>query len=66
MVRMMRCPICKADVVSETDVEDREKITCTRCQADLVVRDKKAFKGFDLLGAGDIRPSNSSEVENFL
>ncbi len=53
MPNMMLCPICGNEVMPESDGKEGEIVSCQKCGTDLRVRDKKAFKSFDLPGAGD-------------
>lgn len=54
MPNMMVCPICDDEVMPESEGTDGEVVTCGNCKTDLVVRDKKAFKSFDLVGTAEL------------
>jgi DNA-directed RNA polymerase subunit RPC12/RpoP len=51
MSLMLKCPICKEEVISSGDAEDGDGIECENCGTILVVRDKRSFKSLELMGS---------------
>ncbi|MFH0961175.1 MAG: hypothetical protein V1820_00635 [archaeon] len=61
MPNMLVCPICGDEIMPELEGNDGEVLTCDNCGADLVVRDKKAFKSLDLVGLKELSDGNNED-----